>query len=123
MTESVYYDLYAVISQVNDALVQILLNDMEIGANGAKNPMIEATAYLIRGMAFGQLGLTFDQAMLPYHDSDLALIEFQPWNEILEAAVEELQKAIAVCQANSFDWGAVAVNGIDHEQHLYGSTG
>lgn len=112
MTEDVYYDLYAVISQVNDALVQILLNDMEIGADGAKNPMIEATAYFIRGISFGQLGLTFDQAMLPYHDSDLALIEFQPWNEILEAAVVELEKSIAICEANSFDWGSGAVSGM-----------
>ena len=112
MTESVYYDLYAVISQVNDALVQILINDMEIGPGGAKNPMIEATAYLIRGISFGQLGITFDKAMLPYHDSDLTALEFQPWNEVIEAAIDDLQLAIALCQANSFDWGAAAVNGI-----------
>jgi starch-binding outer membrane protein, SusD/RagB family len=112
MTESVYYDLYAVISQVNDALVQILINEMEIGPGGAKNPMIEATAYLIRGISFGQLGLTFDKAMLPYHDSDLANIDFQPWNEVIEAAIDDLQMAITLCQNNSFDWGSAAVNGI-----------
>lgn len=112
MTESVYYDLYGVISQVNDALVQILINDMEIGPDGQDNAMIEATAYLIRGMALGQLGLTFDKAMVPYHDSDLALLEFQPWNEIIEAAIADLENAIVICQANSFDWGSGAVNGM-----------
>jgi starch-binding outer membrane protein, SusD/RagB family len=113
MTQNVYYDLYAVISQVNDALVAILINEMEIGPNGADNPMIEATAYFIRGIAFGQLGLTFDQAMLPYHDSDLTGLEFQPWNEILEAAVEELKNCATLCENNTFNWGAGAVSGIN----------
>lgn len=113
MTESVYYDLFAVISQVNDALVQILLNDMEIGVDGADNPKVEATAYFIRGISFGQLGLSFDQAMLPYHDTDLALLdEFQPWQKVIEAAVADLEKVIEMCQANSFVWGDAAVSGM-----------
>lgn len=112
MTQEVYYPLYSTITTANYALTAILDNEMEIGLNGADNPMVEATAYLIRGLSFGQLGLTFDKAMLPYHDSDLATLEFKPWNEVIEAAVEELQKAIAICQANEFVWGSGAVNGI-----------
>lgn len=112
MTESVYYDLYATISQVNDALVAILINEMEIGSDGADNAMIEATAYLVRGISLGQLGLTFDQAMVPYHDSDLTALEFQPWPEIIEAAIEDLKNAIAIANASDFTWGASAVPGM-----------
>jgi len=112
MTENVYYSLYAVIAQVNHSLAAMIDRNMEIGPNSRDNKMIEATTYFIRGISFGQLGLTFDKAMLPYHDSDLALLEFKPWNEVLEAAVEELQKAIALCQANEFVWSSGAVNGM-----------
>lgn len=111
MTESIYYGLYATISEVNDLLFIILEEGMQIGG-GADNNMVLATAYLIRGMALGQLGLTFDQAMIPYHDSDLSLLEFHPWNEVLEAAIADLKQAAEIAGANTFQWGASAINGI-----------
>ncbi len=114
MTENLWYALYGSISQVNDALQLILAptNPMQIGVNGADNKMVEATGYFIRGVALGHLGLVFDQALIPYHDSDLSNLVMKPWNEVLEAAVEELAKAVAVCNANTFTWGAGAVNGM-----------
>jgi starch-binding outer membrane protein, SusD/RagB family len=111
MTEEVYYGLYAAISSVNDLIFIIQEEGMQIGG-GADNNMVLATAHLIRGLSFGQLGITFDQAMLPYHDSDLSLLEFKPWNEVLEAAIADLKVAIELCEANTFQWGASAVNGI-----------
>lgn len=112
MTESPWYNMYALISQVNDALFAILVEDMEIGPGGADNNMVLATSYLLRGLGLGQLGMVFDQAQIPLHDSDLSELEFQPWNEVIEAAIDDLKTAIEISSNNTFAWGAAALPGI-----------
>jgi starch-binding outer membrane protein, SusD/RagB family len=116
MTEDPWYDLYATISQVNDALIAIYLENMEIGPNGRDNDMVRATSYLLRGISLGQLGMVFDQAQIPLHDSDLSALEFLPWNVVIEAAIEDLKEAIKVSEASTFAWGADALPGITVNQ-------
>ena len=111
MTEDPWYSLYALISQVNDALFAILEEGMEIGIGGADNNMVLASSYLLRGLALGQLGMVFDQAQIPLHDSDLSALEFQPWNEVIEAGIDDLKRAIEIAGANTFQWGATAIPG------------
>ena len=109
--QAAFYGLYAVISQVNDALL-LIENGMDIGTNGADNNMVKASAFLIRGMALGQLGLAYDKAMVPLHTSDLATLDFLPWNEVIEAAIEDLDRAIALADDNVFSWPSGTINGI-----------
>lgn len=107
-----YFELNKVITKVNDALIRILHNSVMVGLDGNENPMIEATAYLIRGMSLGQLGLTHDKSMIPLHDSDIANLEFQPWNKVIEAAIEDLKRAIQISKNNTFEWPSGTVNGM-----------
>ena len=112
LTETPYQSFYATISQVNDALFLINVEDMQIGPDGRDNDMVLASAYLIRGISLGQLGVAFDQAMIPYEDSDLALLEFQPWDEIIEAGIEDLQTAINIASgADAFSMPSATLPG------------
>lgn len=119
LSETVYYGLNSVISSVNDAIV-LINNGMEIGPDGADNSMVLASAFLIRGMSIGQLGLSFDKAMVSKTDEApggdvntyLAQLEFKPWNEVIEEAIADLDKAIEIASANSFDLPTGTLNGM-----------
>lgn len=112
MTESVWCGGYAVISQVNDALSAIRIDGMEIGSNGADNPMVESSALLVRGMTLGQLGLTFDKAFVVTEESDLTTLELQAWNTVLEAAIADLLAARDMALNNTFAWGSSTMPGL-----------
>ncbi len=113
LTETPYYNFYATISQVNDALYLINVEGMEVGPGGRDNDMIRASAHLIRGICLGQLGMAFDQAMIPFEDSDLALLEFQPWSEVVEAAIEDLKTAAQIAGgAAAFTWPSATMPGL-----------
>ncbi len=113
LTETPYFNFYATISQVNDALFLINFEDMEIGPGGRDNDMVLASAYLIRGISLGQLGVAFDQAMVPYEDSDLVTLEFQPWSEVIEAGIADLEKAIEIAgSAAPFSWPSATMPGL-----------
>jgi hypothetical protein len=120
VTDSVYFGLYRAITQVNDALSQILVNGMQIGEEGIDNPMVEASAYLIRGLSLGQLGLTFDKCLIYRQNSDLANVDFKPWNLVLEAAIDDLEKAIQICKTNTFYWPQGSVNGMTMDNNYIG---
>ena len=119
LSETIYYGLNAVISSVNDAIV-LINNGMEIGADGADNDMVLASAFLIRGLSIGQLGLSFDKAMVSKTDEApggdintyLAELDFLPWNEVIEQAIADLDKAIEIAGANSFDLPTGTLNGM-----------
>lgn len=120
LSEAVYYGLNAVISTVNDAIV-LINGGMNIGTNGADNAMVLASAFVLRGMSIGQLGLTFDKAMVSKTDEApggdiptyLANLDFKPWNEVIEESIKDLKKAIEIIEANpSFTLPASAVNGM-----------
>ena len=119
LTEVVYNGLSAIVSVVNNAIV-LIDNGMEIGENGKDNEMVLASCYLIRGLCIGQLGLTFDKAMVsktekaPNGDieSYLTSLKFIPWYEVLEEAISDLDKAIDITQSVTFELPSTAVNGM-----------
>jgi hypothetical protein len=115
MTTEIFFPLYSVISSANDAL-KLIDDGMQIGTNGADNNLVYATALLIRGMCFGQLGITFDKVQIPLHTSDLSSLTFEPYNVVIEAAVDDLLAAVAIFNANEFAWGPSAINGITVDQ-------
>lgn len=119
VTEVVYNGLSSIISIVNDAIV-LINNGMEVGENGSENEMVLASCYLIRGMCIGQLGLTFDKAMVsktekaPNGDieSYLVSLDFTPWYEVLEEAIADLQKVVDLTESASFNLPENTVNGM-----------
>lgn len=119
LSEDVYYELNGVISTVNDAIV-LINNGMDIGQEGADNNLVLGTSFLLRGMAIGQLGLSFDKAMVSKTDEApggdigayLAALDFLPWNEVIEEAIKDLDKAIEILNGTNFEWPAGTVNGM-----------
>ncbi len=115
MTEDIWYPLYAVISTVNDALI-LIDGGMMIGNGGADNNLVYGTSLLLRGLSLGHLGITFDQAQIPLHTSDLANLEFTPYPQVIEAAIDDLLAAAAIFEANTMSWSTAAINGIVVDQ-------
>lgn len=128
LTEDVYNGLSAIISVVNDAIV-LIRDGMKIGEEGVDNDMVLASCYLIRGLCIGQLGLTFDKAMVsktekaPNGNIELYLVslDFIPWYEVLEEAIADLDKVIDITESTSFEFPSTTVNGMTFNSNYVAS--
>ena len=65
-----------------------------------KTQEILATAYLVKGIAQGYVSLIFDKAYIVNADSDLSNLEFQDYNALNIASIENIDKAISIAVAN-----------------------
>lgn len=92
---------YSAISAANLAL-QRYYDGMEFGTDGADNALVEAFCYLSSGAAHGYLGLVYDQANIITWDADISTLELMPWSDVVDASLDLLDKAIAICNANTF---------------------
>lgn len=67
--------------------------------------MLEASAYLLRGLSRGYLAMLFDQAFLTDEDTDLNSVidsEPTPYSAMLAAAISDLDMAISLSSTNTF---------------------
>lgn len=103
VSEGPWYDLYAGISSVNDALIAIdsglVIND------AARTARTRAVGKFLQGVAHGYLGLYFDQAFVV--DEKLAVdtvetFQFTPYKDVTKAAISQLDSAIAIAQRSTF---------------------
>lgn len=94
--------LNSAVSSANDVIRAIEINGIQVGPNGADNPMMLAAAYYIRGIAAGYIANTFAEGYVIEADTDVSTISLRPYSEVIEFAVSSLDKAIALCEANSF---------------------
>lgn len=118
-----WFGSYSAISAVNDALVQIIGNEVEIGNNGADTPRAIAFGRLVQGLSYGFISCFFDKAFIVDETTDLELVatgdivlEFAPYAEVNTAAIGYLNDAIDICNAEiaagrtfSITW----INGLD----------
>lgn len=103
VTEEPWYDLYATISSVNDALIAID-SGLVIG-DAARTARTRAVGKFMQGVSHGYLGLYFDKAFVV--DEKLAVdtvrtFQFQPYPIVIRAAIAQLDSAIAVAQTSNF---------------------
>jgi len=111
--------LYPVLSNVNDGLKAIedgLVIQLE--PDGPDHTArARAFGKFIQGITLGYLALYYDQALIVTEDSDLELLDptdFRPYPEVQQLALDILDEAIQIAQANSFtlpgsnDW----INGL-----------
>jgi hypothetical protein len=100
---SPWYDMYSVISAMNDGL-NAIEDGMQFGDDGEDTPRAEAFAKLMQGLAHGWLALQFDQAFIFTEDDDLLTTDFQlvPYTEVMAAAIGMLDEAASLAQAGSF---------------------
>jgi len=99
ITEDYYKNLYSVLSQANDVLKQTEVEKMDLGAD---QPMVTSVAYLFQGLSLGYLGLVFDKNYIVTETTDLSSIEPAPYKEVIEEAVNSLDKCIKICEENDF---------------------
>jgi len=110
-----WYDMYGVISSLNDALV--VLNEGMVINDAAGTARAKAFAKIMQGIAHGYLALLYDQALVVDEDTDLEQLDptaFVPYQEVAAAALAMIDEGIAMAQQTSFeipgsvDW----INGI-----------
>jgi starch-binding outer membrane protein, SusD/RagB family len=113
MTEDFYYEMYSDLSNSINPVIDLILNkNYKIGANGKDNVGILAWCYLLQGVILGQLSLSFDKAMIVKENTDLATVQFSDYNEVMNAALESLQKADSISARNSFQLNSSVVNDV-----------
>jgi hypothetical protein len=110
--------LYTVISNVNDGLLAIDGGLQIIGSGGNDNtPRARAFGKFVQGISHAYIGLHNDQALIVDENTDLETLDptgFVPYQEVVAAGLSQIDEAIAIAQANSFqipnspDW----INGV-----------
>lgn len=60
---------------------------------------IKASGYLGRGINLGHLGLIFDKAYIMRPETEE--IVFSPWNEVIDAAIEDLENCISIAESDN----------------------
>jgi hypothetical protein len=111
--------LYPVLSNVNDGLRAIDGGLRIETGSGGSDQTVRAQAFgkFMQGISHGYLALYYDQALIVNEDTDLEQMDptdFRPYPEVRDAALEMMDEAIAIAQANDFtipgsiDW----INGV-----------
>jgi hypothetical protein len=103
VSEEPWYDLYSVVSTVNDALIAI--DDGLVITDAANTTRSKAFAKFMQGVSYGYLGLYFDKAYVIDETTKLDTIttpEFTPYPEVRDAAIARLDDAIQIAQTSNF---------------------
>jgi hypothetical protein len=103
VTEDPWYDLYATISTVNDALIAI--DSGLVIVDAPRTARTRAVAKFLQGISHGYLGLYFDKAFVI--DETVALDtltnpEFTPYAGVIEASLAQIDAAIALAGQQDF---------------------
>jgi hypothetical protein len=101
VVEDPWYGCLSAVSTANDIL-NALDRGITLDKGGDQDLAVEAAAYFLRGVSWGYLGLIFDQATLAYEGDDITqLLPFAPYQQVITAAVAQLDQAVTIAnQAN-----------------------
>ena len=104
---------YSAISSANDVL-EAIANGIEwIDGGTDKTPIVEASAYFLKGLSYGYLGLVFEKGFIINPGDDLSKdFSYVNYQELVEQAVLELDKAIEVAENNTIIIPESVVNGV-----------
>lgn len=103
VNEDPWFELFATISSVNDALIAI--DSGLIIVDTARTDRARAVGKFIQGISHGYLGLYFDKAFIVDETVAVDTItepEFHPYPDVIDAAVQQLDVAIAIAQSRNF---------------------
>jgi hypothetical protein len=104
LAEDPWYELYGVISNVNDALAAID-GGLVITESGVdQTPRARAFGKFMQGLAHGYLALYFDRASISDETMDPATDDYPlvASDQVLAAALSQLDEAVAIATANTF---------------------
>lgn len=103
VNEDPWYALYGTISAVNDAIIAVD-NGLVIG-DATRTARTKAVGKFMQGLSHGYLGLYFDKAIIVDEKTDLATLAnapFNPYPEMIAAAVGQLDEAITIAGTANF---------------------
>jgi len=111
MVNAVWFNMYSVISSVNDGL-----RLMDAGLVLPQEARARAWAKFMQGLAHGYIALHHDQGFIFDETIDLTerTLEWEdmrPYNEVMEAAIGFLEASITISNANSFTTPSSWING------------
>ncbi|OHX67489.1 hypothetical protein NH26_14610 [Flammeovirga pacifica] len=102
MTRNFWTNLYSNNTQINIVIknIETLKNSSE-DLNQDDLYAVEAMAYFIKAMTYGNIGLVFDQGYIVEPETDVN-VEPVSYSEMINEAVVNLEKAIEVCDNHDF---------------------
>ncbi len=103
VNEDPWYTLYGTISAVNDAIIAI--DDGLVIVDDVRTARAKAVGKLMQGVSHGYLGLYFDKAIIVDENTDLGSLanaEFNPYPEMIDAAIDQIDAAITVAGTQNF---------------------
>lgn len=74
---------------------------------------ILASAYFLRGISLGYLGLLFDKAIIIDENTNPTISDLSSYNDVLAAALSDLESARDLCANNTFTLPANFINGYE----------
>lgn len=92
-------DLYHSIDRANDILLLLEKDKIELNYS---TEMLKAWSYFISGIAYGYVGLVFDQGDIVGFKPEIDTLELLPWREMILESREFLDRSIAIANENSF---------------------
>ncbi|NQU86504.1 MAG: hypothetical protein HQ541_12155, partial [Mariniphaga sp.] len=95
-------DCYESISNVNGILRLIEEKNIESFEDDLDVKMLQAWSYFVSGVAHGYLGLIYDKGSIVYWDTELDTIQLVCWQDMIDASLILLDKAISIANENSF---------------------
>ncbi len=100
--EGLWENCYEIITDAN--IILELLNNSEVQENKGMKPVdLKAWCYFITGIAYGYLGLVFDQAHIVHWDSEIDELELSPWQDVVDTGLVYLDESILLLQNQSFN--------------------
>ena len=108
-----YYELmFGTLTTANDIL-GVINDSLVIENNNVDDtPMVQAFSYFIQGATLGYLGLVYDEAyIMTENTEDPTSVMPSPYKDVVYEAVKSLDKAIEVCNNNSFTVPSNWING------------
>lgn len=93
-----------VIKAINNGVVY------EVDGEDQTNSIL-ASAYFLRGISIGYLGLLFDKAIIIDENSSATITTLSNYNDVIAAALSDLQKARELSEANIFTLPENFING------------
>lgn len=100
-----WYSYYSALPTVNNIIRQIETNGVSVKDGDVDYTQgALAHAYLLQGMLIGHLGILYDQAFLITEETDITQFdyEFTSSPELMDFALERIDRAISICETSSF---------------------
>ncbi|MFQ5639081.1 MAG: hypothetical protein ACE5IR_13950 [bacterium] len=110
VVEQPWFDLYGAISAASDGIRNLEAGNVSLGDD---NQRAIGFGKLVQGLSHGWLALMFDQGFILDESVDLNTVELQlqPYTEVMSAAIQQLEAAIAIFNANDFTLPDTWING------------